>query len=170
MMRRPRGFTLVETLVALVVLSAGLLGAAALLLDNLRGHSGALRRVAASNLVRDMADRIRANPRAGVHYNLLTPPTAVSTASAAASAAASACGEPSGCDIAQLAAADCAHFETAARALFPGGADARLEFAPATGPATPARYLITLRWLDPRNDADTESVALQVLWQEPVAG
>ena len=67
--RTPRGFTLIETLVSLVVLSVGLLGAAALLLDNLRSHAGALRRVAALSLVRDMADRIRANPRGGVYYN-----------------------------------------------------------------------------------------------------
>ena len=45
-----------------------------------------------------------------------------------------------------------------------------MEFAPATGPATPARYLITLRWSDARDDAGTDSVTLQVLAQPPVAG
>jgi type IV pilus assembly protein PilV len=163
MIRTPRGFTLVETLVSLVVLSVGLLGAAALLLDNLRIHAGALRRVAALGLVRDMADRIRANPRGGVYYNTRLP--------APAASAASACGGPDGCDIAQLAAADHAYFDSAAHALFPhAGTDARVEFAPATGPATPARYIITLRWSDARNDAGTDSVALQVLAQSPVAG
>jgi type IV pilus assembly protein PilV len=160
MNRTLRGFTLLETLVALIVLSAGLLGAAALLLDSLRGHAGSLRRVAASSLVADMADRIRANPRGGVHYDTRTPAPAAST-----------CGESSSCDIAQLAAADRAHFEAAAHALFPRVVtDVRVEFAPATGRATPARYLITLRWSDPRNDDGTDSVALQVLWQAPVAG
>lgn len=160
MTRTPRGFTLVETLVALVVLSVGLLGAAALLLDNLRGHAGALRRVAATSLVRDMADRIRANPRGGVYYDARFSASATS-----------ACGESSSCDAAQLAAADCAHFESAARTLFPRvDADARVEYAPATGLATPARYLISLRWSDTRDDAGTDSVALQVLWQPPVAG
>jgi type IV pilus assembly protein PilV len=158
MIRAPRGFTLVETLVALVVLSVGLLGSASLLLDNLRGQAGALRRVAASSLVRDMADRIRANPRGGVLYDtrIPAPPTL--------------CAESGGCDIAQLAALDRAHFEAAALALFPRLDYARVEFAPATGPATPARYLITLRWSDGRTGAGTDSVALQVLWQAPVAG
>ena len=156
-MMKSRGFTLVETLVALVVLSAGLLGAAALLLDSLRGHSNALRRVAASNLVRDMADRIRANPRGGASYQ-------------AASPSAPDCGS-GGCDALQLAYADLAYFESSAHALFPRvDLEARVEFAPATGPATPARYLITLRWSDARNDAGTDSVALQVLAQPPVAG
>lgn len=153
-----RGFTLVETLVALMVLSIGLLGAAALLLDSLRNHATALRRVAASNLVRDMADRIRANPRGGSHYH-------------AASSAAPDCGEASRCGSMQLAQSDLAYFAASAHALFPrADTEARIEFAPATGPATPARYLITLRWSGARNDAGTDSVVLQVLVQPPVAG
>jgi type IV pilus modification protein PilV len=163
-MRASRGFTLLETLVALVVLSVGLLGAAALLLDSVRGHAAALRRVAASNLVRDMADRIRANPGGGAHYDTQLYPPAV------ASSAASACSESGGCEIAQLAAADLAHFASAAHLLFSRVEDARVEYAPATGPATPARYLITLRWSDAHVDAGTDSVSLHVLWQPPVAG
>jgi type IV pilus assembly protein PilV len=165
-MRASRGFTLVEALVALVVLSVGLLGAAALLLDSLRGHAGALRHLAATRLLNDMADRIRANPRGGAHYASGNRPPG-----AAAVPAAAACGEPDGCESAQLAAADVAHFGSAARALFPHvEIETRVEFAPATGPATPARYLITLRWSDARNDAGMQSAALQVLAQSPVAG
>ena len=162
MIRTPRGFTLLETLVSLVVLSVGLLGAAALLLDNLRSHAGALRRVAALGLVRDMADRIRTNPLGGVHYNTRVPAPAASAVT---------CGEPGGCDIAQLAATDLAHFISTAHALFPRvDTNAQVEYAPATGHAMPARYIITLRWSDARNDAGTDSVALQVLAQTPVAG
>ncbi len=107
-----------------------------------------------------MADRIRANPQAGAHYRSDNPVPATST-----------CDETSGCDTAQLAAADLAHFASAARALFPHAEiEARVEFAPATGPATPARYLITLRWSDARNVAGTQSAVLQVLTQSPVAG
>jgi len=157
-MIKARGFTLVETLVAVMVLSMGLLGAAALLLDSLRSHAAALRRVAASNLVRDMADRIRVNALGGSYY-------------LAASPAAPECGEHSGCDALQLASSDLLYFATSAQALFPrAGTEARVEFAPATGPATPAHYLITLRWSDVRSDAGTDSVVLQVLAQPPVAG
>ncbi len=56
-----RGFTLIELLVALVILSVGLLGASALLVGGLRDHGLALRLQAATLLVTDMADRIRAN-------------------------------------------------------------------------------------------------------------
>lgn len=63
-----RGFTLVEVLVALVVMSVGMLGIAALYLEGLRAGRTALYRTAAITLVADMADRIRANRNAGVAY------------------------------------------------------------------------------------------------------
>lgn len=58
---RTAGFTLLEVLVALVVLSIGLLGIAAMVLDSLRASRAALRRTQAVALAADMADRIRAN-------------------------------------------------------------------------------------------------------------
>ncbi len=60
-MKRLRGFTLVESLVALVLLSLGLLGASAMLLASLQAHAAALRDLAALTLAQDMAERLRAN-------------------------------------------------------------------------------------------------------------
>lgn len=59
--RLVRGFTLVEVLIALLVLSIGLLGIAALYLETLRANRTALFRTHAVNLAADLADRIRAN-------------------------------------------------------------------------------------------------------------
>lgn len=56
-----RGFTLVELLVVMVVLSVGLLGSMMLLAGSLRDHGLALRQQLATLLVQDVADRIRAN-------------------------------------------------------------------------------------------------------------
>ena len=70
--RGSSGFSLVESMVALAVLSVGLLGAASMLLDSLRTHAGAVRRLKATHLVRDMADRIRANTSAGAYYDTRT--------------------------------------------------------------------------------------------------
>lgn len=56
------GFTLLEVLIALVVLSIGLLGIAALQGVGLRTSHGAYLTSQASLLAYDMADRIRANP------------------------------------------------------------------------------------------------------------
>lgn len=61
-MKTQKGFTLLEVLVALVVLSGGLLGMAALHIDGVSTGYSALQRTHAVNLAADMADRIRANP------------------------------------------------------------------------------------------------------------
>ncbi len=56
-----RGFTLVESMIALVVLSVGMLGIAAMYGQGLTAGRTAEQRTRAVNLVADMADRIRAN-------------------------------------------------------------------------------------------------------------
>jgi type IV pilus assembly protein PilV len=61
---RVRGFTLVEVLVALVVLSIGLLGIASLQLSSLRWNHGASKRSQATLLAYDILDRMRANTAA----------------------------------------------------------------------------------------------------------
>jgi type IV pilus assembly protein PilV len=56
-----RGMTLVEILVALVVISVGLLGVAALQLVSLRNSQGSYLRSQATALADDIIDRMRAN-------------------------------------------------------------------------------------------------------------
>ena len=151
-MKHQRGFSLIEALIALAVLSVGLLGAALMLLESLRAQGDAMRKVAATQLARDMAERIRANAGAADRY--ADPPGSAS-------------GCEAGCDRAQLAAADLVHFRQAARALLPAGSTAAVEFAPAIGIAAPHRFVITLRWRS--RDADEDAVTLLVL-APPVAG
>ena len=67
MRRLSLGFTLIESLVALAVLSVGLLGAASMLLASLGDQSRAVRYQSALVVVSDVAERIRANP-AGAAY------------------------------------------------------------------------------------------------------
>jgi type IV pilus assembly protein PilV len=61
MKTKQTGFTLVETLVALVVLSVGLLGVAGLQLFGLRGNMSAASRTQATYFADDIIDRMRAN-------------------------------------------------------------------------------------------------------------
>jgi len=58
-----RGFTLIEVLVAIVLLSIGLLGVAGMQLSGLRYHQGAYLRGQATTLLNDMTDRMRINPQ-----------------------------------------------------------------------------------------------------------
>jgi type IV pilus assembly protein PilV len=61
---RARGFTLVEALVALLVLTIGLLGVAALQLSSLRSNHSSSLRSQATLLAYDIVDRMRANQSA----------------------------------------------------------------------------------------------------------
>lgn len=71
--RQQRGFTLLEVLVAIVVVSLGLLGLAGLQAATLRNNQIAYYRAVAIQQAYDMADRIRANQigaRNGNYNNL----------------------------------------------------------------------------------------------------
>ncbi len=67
-LRNDTGFTLVEAMVSLVVLSVGMIGIAALYAHGLGAGRTAQYRTEAVNLVADMADRIRANRLGGAAY------------------------------------------------------------------------------------------------------
>jgi type IV pilus assembly protein PilV len=64
------GFTLVEVLIALIILSVGMLGIAGLYVHSMQAGRTSLFRHHAVTLAGDVADRIRANPRAGAAYGL----------------------------------------------------------------------------------------------------
>ena len=151
-----RGFTLVEALIALLVLSVGLLGAWGLQLSSLRSHNDSLQQAAALALLRDMAERIRANHSAGARY-----------AEAVSAVPATDCTGFAPCTAAELAAFDLAWFAERAAALFPRGDTViGVEFVPATGPAGTDDFAISLRW---RGAREWHSAALRVP-APPVAG
>jgi len=106
------GFTLLEVMVAIVVLSLGLLGLAGLQAASLRNNQTAYYRGIATQQAYDMADRIRANlagVRAGNYSNLdsTTPanPGCFTT----------------GCSAANMAVTDHSQWNTVNAALLPNG-------------------------------------------------
>ena len=60
---RQQGFTLLEVLIALLILSIGLLGLAALQTTGLRSNEMASMRTTSTMLAYDISDRMRANPQ-----------------------------------------------------------------------------------------------------------
>ena len=147
------GFTLIEALVALVVLSIGMLGAAGMLVDSMRTHADALRRVAAVSLLRDMADRVRANSSGRQAYDTHSAPLGT------------ACDGGAACSPAERATADRIHFLTAAARISSRVATVRYE--PAIGPATLDRFEISL---DLGRDPSEPDVLSTSVAQMPVAG
>lgn len=136
-MRRERGITMVESLVALVVLSVGMLGIASLHLASLKTGRTALIRTQAVNLVNDMADRIRANPRARAAYHSASyAPPALRDCVAAAN-----------CSTQQLAEDDLARWLAQVADALPGAAPlAEVEFTAAAAAGRPDRYRIRVEW------------------------
>ncbi len=68
--RRQHGFSLVEVLIALIIMSVGMLGIAGLYVQSMQAGRTSMYRHHAVTLAGDVADRIRANPRAGAVYAL----------------------------------------------------------------------------------------------------
>lgn len=111
MIGKQSGFTLLEVMVAIVVLSLGLLGLAGLQAASLRNNQTAYYRGIATQQAYDMADRLRANlagVRAG-NYNALTGtpsnPSCFTT----------------GCSAANMAATDYFQWNAVNVALLPNG-------------------------------------------------
>lgn len=66
--KKQPGFSLVEVLIALVIMSVGMLGIAGLYVQSMQAGRTSMLRHHAVTLAGDVADRIRANPRAGIAY------------------------------------------------------------------------------------------------------
>ena len=65
---RQSGFSLIEVLIALIIMSVGMLGIAGLYVQSLQAGRTSMFRHHAVTLAGDIADRVRANPRAGIAY------------------------------------------------------------------------------------------------------
>jgi type IV pilus assembly protein PilV len=133
-----KGFTMIEVLVALVVLAIGMLGIAALYLNSLQAGRSAIYRTEAVNLAADLADRIRANRTAIISYgNVYTD----------AFAAVPACFTTAGCTPAQLATSDLSRWKADIALQLPNG-QGQVAVTPAVAAGEPATYVVTVRWAE----------------------
>ena len=111
------GFTLLEVLIAIVVVAFGLLGLAGLQVFALRNNVSAAQRVAASALTSDIVDRMKANYQ-GVVSGLYNAPVAAGYAGPAVST----CADKNGtCTPANLATTDLFEWQQRIAASLPGG-------------------------------------------------
>lgn len=144
--RRAGGFTLVEAMVALVVLAVGMLGIAGLYVTTLRSGGGAIYRMQAVNLAGDLADRIRANRTANVAY-------------AGAAANNNCYGAASvNCAPNLMAANDLFVWQQQVAAILPGGNAA----VAVAGAAAPFTYTITVNWVEQGGVAQSYVLTLQI--------
>ena len=146
-----RGFTLVEVLIALVVLAIGMLGIAALLLNGLQSSRIALLRTQAVMLASDIGDRIRANRTGGAAYTLASG-TALSTPSKL-------CTTAGQCNSSEIAAVDLYAWQQTVLAALPGATTA-VTVAPV-GALSSNTYTITISWTQ-SGDSAASSLTLTV--------
>lgn len=125
--RKARGFTLIEAMVALLVLSIGLLGIAALYVETLKAGRTSVYRTQAVNLATDLADKMRGNRLPANAYDC-----------------GGACAAAEGGNA--IAIADITAWVNTITAQLPGGTgDVSYTAATAT---TADTYLITVSWIE----------------------
>lgn len=163
---RQRGISLVEALVALLVLSIGMLGIAALFVESVRSSRTALLRTQAVNLVSDMADRIRANASARGAYDSVSGPGAALQDCAPATGSAG-----GNCGMDELAQDDLARWQAEVEEKLPDTVDgsprAQVTFVPGATLRRPDRYTIRVSWGEPGARAAPDDDAAPVTyWYE----
>lgn len=155
-MRRQQGFTLLEVLIAVVILAVGLLGTAALSLNSLQTSQGASLRSQASTMAADFAERLRTNRDYAI--SAAAANTAYALASGAGAPTNPACASNSaGCDGQGQAQRDMYEWRTNLDAVMPG-ASAVITKADAL----PRRYELTLTWNEAGNRGAATSYRLRI--------
>jgi len=140
-MNKNAGFTLIEVLIAMLVLAVGLLGLAGLQATSLRNNQTAYNRSQATQLAYDLADRMRANIAGKARY------TAILASSATAKTN---CLTTTGCTPADLAENDLFEWNRAVGNSLPGGIG-------TIASPTANMFTITITWDEDRDDDDNNN-------------
>ncbi len=164
--RKQTGFTLIEVLIAVVVLSIGLLGVAAMQFVGLRDSNKSNERSLATVLAYDIADRMRANPQATAAGNYLitagtapTTPTITSPSTPQDFCKTDFTGTTVAniCSSTEMATADKYDWYTTVQNTLPGGLGQVTCTDANVGDASPcsagSTFTITVMWDDLRNGA-----------------
>jgi type IV pilus assembly protein PilV len=140
-----KGMTLLESLIAIVVLAVGMLGIASMLMQSSKANNSSYAKLQAVQAVYDIFDRIRANPAAAIsgNYNVSNIgsnglPTSVSTPGVLCNAAV--------CTPAQMAAYDTWHWLTKDVSQLPNGSGSIT--SSLSGVAGNTIITVTVQWDD----------------------
>ncbi len=166
--QRINGFTLIEILITVLILSIGLLGLAGLQVSSMKSNHSSYLRSQATIMAYDIIDRMRANPMAVqatitdyVANSSYTVTKSSTPYTVSAPAVTSACTTTTGCTPAQMANTDINQWRVELATQLPGGVGIICQNKDndpdtGTGPAahgcdnTGPQYLIKIWWTDDR--------------------
>jgi type IV pilus assembly protein PilV len=166
-MKFNNGFTLIEVLIAVVILTGGILGMAALQATALQNNQSAYFRSQATQMAYDMSDRMRSN-RAGVNATNYNDKASTNDDCVTNT-----------CTPAQMAGYDLAQWNNALSTQLPGGVGVVcLDSTPSDGTGTAnagakacdglgSTYAIKIWWDDDRRDNSDNSNQLFVMSFQP---
>ncbi|WP_313314173.1 type IV pilus modification protein PilV [Pulveribacter sp.] len=144
-MRRQHGITLIESLVAIVVMALGILGVVGVQMRTLSDTQNTLRRAQAIRLMESLGEQMKVAP------NALASLDAYVTGWGTPPAAAADC-ETQACSQAELAAYDLRQWKLTVQRLLPAG-DASIFVAPGEVDASNRRQLgVMIRWRENERD------------------
>ena len=146
-MNKNAGFTLIEVLIAMVVLAVGLLGLAGLQATSLRNNQSAYNRSQATQSAYDLADRMRANIAGKATYTSILPGAATAKTNCLPTTM-----PASGCSPAEMAENDLFEWNRnlVATTALPLGLPLGVGTLVDTNPPTSV-YTITITWDDDHN-------------------
>lgn len=147
-MKTNSGFTLIEVLIAMLVLAVGLLGLAGLQATSLKNSQSAYNRSQATQLAYDLSDRMRANIIGKANYTAVLPSSATAKPN---------CLTTTGCSPADMAENDLFEWNSAVRNSLPSGI--------CTIAVTSNMFTITITWDEDRDGDDSNNHNFQTRFQ-----
>ena len=148
-MNKNAGFTLIEILIAVVVLAVGLLGLAGLQATSLRNNQSAYNRSQATQLAYDLADRMRANFAGKAAYTAILPLSSATEKTNCLPTTLLA----SGCSYTEMAENDLFEWNLAVTTTLPGGI--------GTLAVSANVFTISITWDDDRDGNDSNNPNFQ---------
>ncbi len=149
--RTQLGFSLVEVLIALIIMSVGMLGIAGLYVQSMQAGRTSMLRHQAITLAGDIADRIRANPTGAAAYT-------------AANGTDNNCvAYSTDCNIAEMAGHDILLWQAQAANFLPTFDDGTEQVVITyNAGTTPPTYTILVQWDEPTPDGNVQSFTMDV--------
>jgi type IV pilus assembly protein PilV len=141
-----KGMTLIETLIAFIVLAIGMLGIAGMLLLSNKVNNSSYAKQQAVQCIYDIFDKMRANYQAAINGNYNGSNINTSGTPSLPTSPGTMC-DQSTCSAAELAAYDIWYWLTFDVSKLPGGSGS-ITSAPASGAARNTLITVTVQWDD----------------------